>query len=175
MRGAAHGRDAGAVQGPHLRSVRRLGRHVRAVGKVRRGARRQARRRVHLRAGIKPDDVAAGAHEPRHPRHRREPRRAQCRHLPCRPAPRFESRLHPRQSARQHERLEQRTAAAGCALALRPPPLRAANYAWMQHMVHHLAPTGTAGCVMANGSMSSGQSGEGDIRRALSRPTSSIA
>ena len=47
------------------------------------------------------------------------------------------------------------------------PPASNANYAWIQHMAHHLAPTGTAGFVMANGSMSSGQSGEGDIRRAL--------
>ena len=42
-----------------------------------------------------------------------------------------------------------------------------ANYAWLQHIHHHLAPNGTAGVVLANGSMSSGQSGEGDIRRAM--------
>lgn len=42
-----------------------------------------------------------------------------------------------------------------------------ANYAWMQHFVHHLAPNGIAGFIMANGSMSSNQSGEGDIRKAL--------
>ena len=47
------------------------------------------------------------------------------------------------------------------------PPAGNANYAWLQHIVHHLAPNGTAGVVLANGSMSSGQSGEGDIRRAL--------
>ena len=47
------------------------------------------------------------------------------------------------------------------------PPVGNANYAWLQHIVHHLAPLGTAGVVLANGSMSSGQSGEGDIRRAL--------
>ena len=47
------------------------------------------------------------------------------------------------------------------------PPVRNANFAWVQHMVHHLAPTGTAGFVLANGSMSSNQSGEGKIRKSL--------
>jgi type I restriction enzyme M protein len=42
-----------------------------------------------------------------------------------------------------------------------------ANYAWLQHIYHHLAPNGTAGVVLANGSMSSNQSGEGDIRKAM--------
>ena len=47
------------------------------------------------------------------------------------------------------------------------PPKGNANFAWVQHMVHHLAPSGTAGFVLANGSMSSNQSGEGEIRRSL--------
>ena len=47
------------------------------------------------------------------------------------------------------------------------PPNGNANFAWVQHFIHHLAPTGFAGFVLANGSMSSNQSGEGDIRRAL--------
>jgi type I restriction enzyme M protein len=47
------------------------------------------------------------------------------------------------------------------------PPAGNANFAWVQHFIHHLAPTGTAGFVLANGSMSSAQSGEGDIRRAI--------
>lgn len=47
------------------------------------------------------------------------------------------------------------------------PPVGNANYAWLQHIVHHLKPTGTAGVVLANGSMSSTQSGEGDLRKAL--------
>ena len=47
------------------------------------------------------------------------------------------------------------------------PPKGNANFAWVQHIVHHLAPTGVAGFVLANGSMSSGQSGEGDIRKNL--------
>jgi type I restriction enzyme M protein len=47
------------------------------------------------------------------------------------------------------------------------PPAGNANFAWVQHFLHHLAPTGVAGFVLANGSMSSNQSGEGDIRRAI--------
>ena len=47
------------------------------------------------------------------------------------------------------------------------PPKGNANFAWVQHMVHHLAPGGTAGFVLANGSMSSAQSGEGEIRKNL--------
>jgi len=45
------------------------------------------------------------------------------------------------------------------------PPVRNANFAWVQHIIHHLAPTGVAGFVLANGSMSSKQSGEGEIRK----------
>ena len=47
------------------------------------------------------------------------------------------------------------------------PPKGNANFAWVQHFIHHLAPSGMAGFVLANGSMSSNQSGEGDIRRAI--------
>ena len=47
------------------------------------------------------------------------------------------------------------------------PPSGNANYAWVQHFIHHLAPTGLAGFVLANGSMSSNQSGEGEIRKAI--------
>ncbi|HTV48312.1 MAG TPA: class I SAM-dependent DNA methyltransferase [Phycisphaerae bacterium] len=48
-----------------------------------------------------------------------------------------------------------------------PPPVNNANYAWIQHFIFHLAPFGIAGFVMANGSMSTNQSGEGDIRKAI--------
>jgi type I restriction enzyme M protein len=48
------------------------------------------------------------------------------------------------------------------------PPKGNANFAWVQHFIHHLHPShGMAGFVLANGSMSSNQSGEGDIRRAI--------
>ena len=47
------------------------------------------------------------------------------------------------------------------------PPKGNANFAWVQHFIHHLAPDGKAGFVLANGSMSSNQSGEGEIRKAI--------
>jgi type I restriction enzyme M protein len=47
------------------------------------------------------------------------------------------------------------------------PPQGNANFAWLQHMLYHLAPNGSMALLLANGSMSSNQSGEGDIRRAL--------
>ena len=47
------------------------------------------------------------------------------------------------------------------------PPVGNANFAWVQHFIHHLAPTGLAGFVLANGSMSSNSSGEGDIHKAI--------
>jgi len=47
------------------------------------------------------------------------------------------------------------------------PPQGNANYAWLQHMLYHLKSTGRAGIVLANGSMSSSQNGEGEIRRAM--------
>lgn len=47
------------------------------------------------------------------------------------------------------------------------PPTSNANFAWVQHFISHLSPTGLAGFVLANGSMSSEQSGEGEIRKAI--------
>ncbi len=47
------------------------------------------------------------------------------------------------------------------------PPVGNANFAWLQHIIHHLAPNGTAGVVLANGSMTSTQSGEDVIRREM--------
>lgn len=48
-----------------------------------------------------------------------------------------------------------------------PPPASNANFAWVQHFIHHLSPRGVAGFVLANGSMSSQSSGEGEIRQRL--------
>jgi len=45
------------------------------------------------------------------------------------------------------------------------PPSGNANFAWMQHMIHHLAPKGRLGLVLANGSLSSQSGGEGEIRK----------
>ena len=47
------------------------------------------------------------------------------------------------------------------------PPSGNANYAWIQHMIHHLAPNGKIGLVLANGALSSQSSGEGEIRRKI--------
>ncbi|MCW3989967.1 MAG: type I restriction-modification system subunit M [Candidatus Bathyarchaeota archaeon] len=47
------------------------------------------------------------------------------------------------------------------------PPTSNANFAWIQHFIHHLAPHGVSGFVLANGSLSSMQSGEGEIRKAI--------
>jgi len=50
------------------------------------------------------------------------------------------------------------------------PPVRNANFAWVQHIIHHLAPTGVAGFVFANGSMLCKQPAEGQLSFASSRP-----
>jgi type I restriction enzyme M protein len=47
------------------------------------------------------------------------------------------------------------------------PPQGNANFGWVQHFIHHLSPRGTAGFVLANGSLSSKSSGEGEIRQKL--------
>ena len=47
------------------------------------------------------------------------------------------------------------------------PPTGNANYAWLQHFLHKLSPNGTAGIVLANGSMNSNSGGEGEIRRRM--------
>lgn len=47
------------------------------------------------------------------------------------------------------------------------PPSGNANFAWLQHMIYHLAPNGKIGMVLANGSLSSQSGGEGDIRRKI--------
>lgn len=47
------------------------------------------------------------------------------------------------------------------------PPAGNANFAWIQHMIHHLAPNGKLGLVLANGALSSQSSGEGEIRKRI--------
>ncbi len=49
------------------------------------------------------------------------------------------------------------------------PPVGNANFAWVQHFLYHLAPTGAAGFVLSNGSLSSNTNGEGEIREQLVR------
>ena len=47
------------------------------------------------------------------------------------------------------------------------PPAGNANFAWIQHMIHHLAPNGKIGLVLANGALSTQSSGEGEIRKKI--------
>jgi type I restriction enzyme M protein len=47
------------------------------------------------------------------------------------------------------------------------PPASNANYAWIQHMIHHLAPNGKIGLVLANGALSTQTGGEGEIRKRI--------
>jgi len=47
------------------------------------------------------------------------------------------------------------------------PPAGNANYAWIQHFLYHLSPSGSAGFVLAKGSLTSKSSGEGEIRKAI--------
>ena len=107
--------------------------------------------------------MAPGENESRLPRHRR-PDRAR-RHVSQRPPSRSQSRFilaNPPfnisdwggERLRDDKRWQ-----------FGKPPVGNANFAWVQHIIHHLAPTGIAGFVLANGSMSSNQSGEGEIRK----------
>ena len=54
-----------------------------------------------------------------------------------------------------------------CVGSLVRPPAGNANYAWIQHMIHHLAPNGKIGLVLANGALSTQTSGEGEIRKRI--------
>jgi type I restriction enzyme M protein len=143
----------------------RLRRHVRAVGKIRRIPRRQARRHQHLRPGEQRHHPPPGRHEPRPARHRGRLRPRARRHLPPRPASRPARRLRARQPAFNDSDWFRKDDDVRWQFGV--PPKGNANFAWVQHFIHHLAPHGMAGFVLANGSMSSNQSGEGDIRRAL--------
>ena len=160
------GRDARPLQGPRLRPLLRLGRDVRQQREVHRGPQREARRHLHLRPGVQLHHLAPRQDEPRHPGHRRPDRPR--RHLPQRQAPRPQGRLGAGQPALS-------TTATGAGALLKDdkrwvygvPPAGNANFAWVQHFISHLAPTGIAGFVLANGSMSTNQSGEGEIRKAI--------
>ena len=164
---AADGGDARTVQRPRLRPGLRVGRHVRSGRPVRARPRRAPQRHLRLRPGAEPHHLAAGQDEPRPARHRRQPRPPMGRLVPRRPAPRPARRLHPGQPPIQHLRLGRRSTSRRPPLGLRHPPAGNANFAWLQHMLHHLAPTGTMATVLANGSLSVQQSGEGDIRKNL--------
>jgi hypothetical protein len=92
---------------------------VRTERGIHRAARRARGRHLDLRPGVEPDHVAAGEDEPGAARHRGEPRAAPRRHLPQRSAQGPQGRLHPRQSALQHERLGRREPEGRRALEIR--------------------------------------------------------
>ena len=170
----AAGRDARTLRGPRLRPLLRLGRHVRPVRAVRRGPRRATQtdisifgqesnpttwRLAHMNLAIRGIEANLGSQ----------------------PADTFLRDLHPDLKADyilanppfNVSRLVGPTAApTTCAGATATPPIGNANYAWIQHFIHHLAPPngrggGVAGFVMANGSLSTNTGGEGEIRRKI--------
>ena len=131
------GPDAGSLSGPGLRPLLRLIRHVRAIGRVHPCACHRQRQWWESAQGY------------------------QGRHLDLGPGVQLHD-LAARQDDWGGERLtDDKRWQYGT------PPKGNANFAWVQHMVHHLAPNGVAGFVLANGSMSSNQSGEGQIRESL--------
>jgi type I restriction enzyme M protein len=161
------GGRAGAPQRQGLRPLLRLRRHVCAIGKVHRSPRRQARRCVDLRSGIQPHHLAAGGDEPGDSRHRLQPRQ--------RAADTFTRNQHPDLRAD---------------FVLANPPFNISDWwhgSWKATRAGYTAPRppatpttpgcntcsitckpgGRAGIVLANGSMSSSQNSEGDIRRAM--------
>ena len=161
------GRDAGAVPRPRLRPGLRLGRHVRAVRRVREGPRRQAHRHLHLRPGVHRHHLAAGQDEPGAARHRGRPRRPLGRLL--------HQDLHP-------------DLRADFVLANPPfnvsnwwdakladdprwkygtPPEGNANFAWVQHFIYHLSPRARQASCSPTGRCRRKSGGEGDIRRKL--------
>ena len=133
----------------------------------RRHARRQGdRRHRDLRPGVELHHLAAREDESRHPRHRRaRSRTATASTTTCTRTSR------PTTSSPTRRSTTATGAASGCSDDKRweygVPPAGNANFAWVQHFIHHLAPTGLAGFVLANGSMSSNQSGEGEIRKSI--------
>ncbi len=106
-------------------------------------------------------------HNDRHPDLRADFILANPRHLPQRPSPRPEGRLHPGQPPFNVSDWRGELLKTDKRWTYGVPPPGNANFAWVQHIVCHLAPGGVAGFVLANGSMSSSQSGEGEIRKNL--------
>ena len=126
----------------------------------------QNRRHSHFWSRIKPDNMATLQNEPRHKRHRiKRSKMEQRRQLPKRPHkdlkadyllanPPFNDSDWKGEMLRDDIRWKYGV-----------PPVGNANFAWVQHFIHHLAPHGIAGFILANGSMSSNQSNEGEIRK----------
>jgi len=112
--------------------------------------RRSEWRHLDLRAGVEPDDVEAREDEPGDPRDRGQSRPPPRRHFSQRPAPRPQGGFHPGEPGLQHERLGGDRLRDDVRWKYGVPPVGNANFAWVEHMIHHLAPGGIAGFVLAN-------------------------
>ena len=169
---AAVGRDARTLRGARLRPLLRFGRHVRAVRTLRGSPRWAEDRHLDLRPGIQPHHLAARTHESRDPRHRGQSRSAAGRQLPARSAPRPQADYILANPPFNISDWSGSLLADDVRWRYGTPPVRNANYAWIQHFIHHLAPPngrggGVAGFIMANGSLSTGSGGEGEIRQRI--------
>ena len=144
------------LQGPRLRPLLRLRRHVRAVREVRRERTAGSSATSRSTARNQPTTWRLAQDEPGHPRHRRPTRGTTRRHASTTTSTRTSrptSSWPTRRSTISDwggERLRD-----DVRWKYGVPPAGNANYAWMQHFIHHLAPNGMAGFVLANGSMSS--------------------
>ena len=152
--------------GPGLRPVLRFRRHVRPGREVRPRPRRPPRRHRRLRPGVQRAHLAPGQDEPRHPRHRRRPRPAAGR-TPSTPTSTPTSRPTSSSPTRRSTCPTGRGETDDPRWRYGVPPggqreLRLAPAHRLQARAH-----GSAGVVLANGSMSSKQSGEGEIRAAM--------
>ena len=153
-------------KGRGLRSLLRLGRHVRAEREIRRGPRRPDRRHRGLRPGIQPDDTAAGDDESGDPWHRRRLRTGTRRHVPPRPAQGLEGRLRPGESTVQRQRLvPQRRRTSGGSTARRPRATPTSPGSSISSTTCR-PPALRASC-WPTAHDEFNQSGEGDIRRAI--------
>ena len=149
--------------GMFVQSVEFIRAHAKGNG---RRQRQGQGRHLDLRPGVELHHLAPGPHEPRHPRHRRgQIAQGDTFHNDRHPDlkadfilanPPFNISDWGGERLRDDKRWQYGA-----------PPAGNANFAWVQHIVHHLAPAGVAGFVLANGSMSSNQSGEGEIRKSL--------
>ena len=172
LRRPGAGRDARAVQGPRLRPLLRLGgmfvqseKFVERTPRQRNGGKRIGDISIYGQES-NPTTWRLAQDEPRHPRHRR-PDLAH--------ADTFHRDLHPDLKADYILANPPFNVSDWGGERLRDdvrwqygvPPAGNANFAWVQHIIHHLAPSGVAGFVLANGSMSSNQSGEGEIRKSI--------
>jgi type I restriction enzyme M protein len=165
-------RNAAALQGPRVRPGHGLGRLFCAERGVHRTARRQGRQwqdrpDQRLRPGEQPHHLAPGRHEHGHSRHRLQLRR--------RTGDTLLNDLHPDLRAdfvmanppfNMKEWWNEKLASDPRWIAGTPPQGNA-NFAWLQHMLYHLAPAGSMALLLANGSMSSNTNNEGEIRKKL--------